>query len=144
MLLCSPFPIYIYQALAYHGNALGIPVTVVMPVNAPLTKISRSKGFGATVITHGAHIGQCKEYALEEFPNLEYINGKPFSLPLSHVLLTSASFPRMRYGLVVFSLSLSLSLVALSLSLSHLYISQPQSQTLNLSANQEDDQLHNP
>jgi len=62
-------------ALAYHGNALDIPVTVVMPVNAPLTKISRSKGFGATVITHGAHIGQSKEYAMEEYGHLEYING---------------------------------------------------------------------
>ena len=64
------------KALAYHGNALDISVTVVMPVNAPLTKISRSKGFGATVITHGAHIGQSKEYAMEEYGHLEYINGK--------------------------------------------------------------------
>jgi len=62
-------------ALAYHGKALGIPVTVVMPVNAPITKVSRSKGFGATVMTHGAHIGQSKEYAMEEFGHLEYING---------------------------------------------------------------------
>lgn len=64
------------KALAYHGKALGIPVTVVMPVNAPITKVSRSKGFGATVMTHGAHIGQSKEYAMEEFGHLEYINGE--------------------------------------------------------------------
>src|SRR3954468_8075978 len=39
--------------LAWHGRLLGIPVTVVMPRFAPLTKISRCRHFGATVVLHG-------------------------------------------------------------------------------------------
>ena len=31
------------QALAYHGGQLGIPVTVVMPVVAPIMKIENCK-----------------------------------------------------------------------------------------------------
>lgn len=45
-------------ALCYHGQQLGIPVTVVMPVIAPIMKISRCRTFGATVIVHGADIGE--------------------------------------------------------------------------------------
>ena len=41
------------QALAYHGGRLGIPVTVVMPENAPLTKVVNTRGFGARVIQSG-------------------------------------------------------------------------------------------
>src|SRR5260370_41972511 len=36
-------------ALAYHGQLLGIPVTVVMPKWAPLIKVSNCRGFGADV-----------------------------------------------------------------------------------------------
>ena len=41
------------QGLAYHGGRLGIPVTVVMPVNAPLTKVSNTRGYGARVLQSG-------------------------------------------------------------------------------------------
>src|SRR6476659_2500416 len=36
--------------LAYHGQLLRIPVTVVMPRFAPLTKVSNCQKFGATVV----------------------------------------------------------------------------------------------
>src|SRR5579875_2393325 len=36
--------------LAYHGQLLGIPVTVVMPQWAPLIKVSNCRSFGAEVI----------------------------------------------------------------------------------------------
>lgn len=36
-------------ALAYHGKRLGIPVTVVMPTIAPLTKVNRCGKYGAKV-----------------------------------------------------------------------------------------------
>src|ERR1700723_222828 len=39
--------------LAWHGRALKIPVTVVMPRFAPLVKVARCQQFGATVILHG-------------------------------------------------------------------------------------------
>ena len=39
--------------LAYHGQDLGIPVTVVMPTFAPLVKVSNCRSFAAEVILHG-------------------------------------------------------------------------------------------
>ena len=64
-------------ALASHGKQLGIPVTVVMPVYAPMIKVQNCRGFGANIILHGEHIGQCKEHAEElvQSQGLTYING---------------------------------------------------------------------
>src|SRR6476659_1798722 len=39
--------------LAYHGQLLHIPVTVVMPKWAPLIKVTNCKSFAANVILHG-------------------------------------------------------------------------------------------
>jgi len=39
--------------LAYHGQELGIPVTVVMPKFAPLIKVTNCRSFGAEVILGG-------------------------------------------------------------------------------------------
>ena len=61
-------------AMAYHGRDLGV-VTVVMPNNAPITKVSRCRTFGANIILHGEHIGEAREYAYAEHPELKYING---------------------------------------------------------------------
>lgn len=41
------------QAVAYHGMKLGIPVTVVMPKEAPIMKIQKCKDFKANVIVQG-------------------------------------------------------------------------------------------
>lgn len=62
-------------ALAWHGKDLGIPVTCVMPVNAPLTKVEKCRKFGANVVSYGNHIGEAKEYAQREYKDLKYING---------------------------------------------------------------------
>jgi threonine dehydratase len=74
-------------ALSWHGRSLGIPVTVFMPVVAPLTKlravlactrrskfwspsffcspqVERCKKFGAKVVIVGNHIGEAKDFAL--------------------------------------------------------------------------------
>ncbi|EGD77250.1 hypothetical protein PTSG_12710 [Salpingoeca rosetta] len=63
--------------LAYHGQDLGIPVTLVMPVFAPLTKVENCRSFGANVIISGAHIGESMVVAKEiaEKQGLQYING---------------------------------------------------------------------
>ena len=50
-------------ALAYHGQDLGVPVTVVMPTRAPMVKVDRCRQFGATILLHGEHIGEAKAYA---------------------------------------------------------------------------------
>lgn len=45
-------------ALSYHGQQLNIPVTVVMPVFAPLMKIGMCRSYGATVVLKGDNIGK--------------------------------------------------------------------------------------
>lgn len=64
-------------ALAYHGQQLGIPITVVMPTVAPLAKVDKCKRFGARIIIEGAHIGEAMAYAktMVESEGLTYING---------------------------------------------------------------------
>lgn len=63
--------------LAYHGQLLGIPVTVVMPRFAPLTKVSNCRRLRANVILHGKDIAEAQsraeEIAAEQ--GLAYING---------------------------------------------------------------------
>jgi threonine dehydratase len=56
---------------------LGVPVTVVMPVIAPLAKVDKCRKFGANVIIEGAHIGESKVYAegLVDKESLTYVNG---------------------------------------------------------------------
>jgi len=65
------------QALAYHGQQLGVPATVVMPTTAPLAKVDKCRKFGARVILKGEHIGEAKEHAEEMAANesLDYVNG---------------------------------------------------------------------
>lgn len=64
-------------ALSYHGQQLHIPVTVVMPVFAPLMKITLCRSFGATVILKGDNISKAKEYAMRHAREngLKYVNG---------------------------------------------------------------------
>lgn len=63
--------------LAYHASLLDIPVTVVMPHYAPLTKVSNCQSLGARVVLFGDDIGQARlkadELAADEA--LTYING---------------------------------------------------------------------
>ncbi|KAG5485824.1 hypothetical protein LSCM1_07237 [Leishmania martiniquensis] len=65
------------QALAYHGGILGIPVTMVMPVSAPIVKRENCKNFGANVILHGKDFGTAKEEAmrLAQEKGYTYVNG---------------------------------------------------------------------
>ena len=62
-------------ALSWHGTNLGIPVTVVMPNVAPMAKVDKCRRFGASVVIHGANIGEAKAFAQERFGGLRYING---------------------------------------------------------------------
>ena len=63
--------------LSYHGGLLNIPVTVVMPKIAPLTKITNCRHLGANVILEGANIEEARQAALKlvEQKGLRYING---------------------------------------------------------------------
>ena len=63
--------------LSYHGQLLGIPVTVVMPRFAPLMKVMNCRRLGATVVLHGSDLAEARlradEIAAEK--SLRYING---------------------------------------------------------------------
>src|ERR1700732_1782756 len=67
--------------LAWHGRALGIPVTVVMPRFAPLVKVARCRQFGATVVLHGDSFDEARKEGgrLAEERQLTYIH--PFDDP---------------------------------------------------------------
>lgn len=64
-------------ALALHGRRLGIPVTVVMPVHAPLVKQRRCRELGARVLNFGENIAEARQRAdeLVAQDRLTYING---------------------------------------------------------------------
>lgn len=50
--------------LAYHGQLLGVPVTVVMPKWAPLVKVANCRAFAAEVILHGEAYDEARTHAL--------------------------------------------------------------------------------
>jgi threonine dehydratase len=64
-------------ALAFHGGRLGIPVTVVMPTMAPLTKKKMCAELGANVIIFGDSFDRATEYARNygEENGMIYIHG---------------------------------------------------------------------
>lgn len=64
-------------ALAFHGRRLGIPVTVVMPVHAPMVKQRRCIELGARVLNAGATIADARQRAdeLVAAEGLTYVNG---------------------------------------------------------------------
>ncbi|RXG70654.1 L-threonine ammonia-lyase [Armadillidium vulgare] len=64
-------------ALSYHGQDLGIPVTVVMPLVAPIMKVQACRQYGANILVRGADIGECRDIALKmaKEQGLLYING---------------------------------------------------------------------
>jgi threonine dehydratase len=53
------------QAVAYHAARLGIDATIVMPETTPLVKVENTRGFGATVVLHGATLYESAERAAE-------------------------------------------------------------------------------
>nr|XP_022319368.1 uncharacterized protein LOC111122100 isoform X2 [Crassostrea virginica] len=64
-------------ALSYHGQCLDIPVTVVMPLIAPMMKVQACRSYGANVIIQGNDISESKVYAqkMGKEKGYIYING---------------------------------------------------------------------
>lgn len=65
------------QSMCYHGMDLNIPTTVVMPVVAPIMKVSQCKKYNATVVVQGRDIAESKRIAFRLAKNngLTYVNG---------------------------------------------------------------------
>ncbi|MFI4935367.1 MAG: threonine ammonia-lyase [Caulobacterales bacterium] len=51
------------QGLAYHGQRLGVPVTIVMPSGTPFVKVQQTRDFGAQVIIDGDSYDAAAQYA---------------------------------------------------------------------------------
>ena len=51
------------QGLAYHATRLGIQSQIVMPLQTPLVKVSRTQGYGGNVILHGVNYDEAYEEA---------------------------------------------------------------------------------
>lgn len=65
------------QAVAYHGMLLEIPVTVIMPIIAPIMKMQKCKEYKANVIMEGRDMNEAKKLAIKmsKEKGLTYING---------------------------------------------------------------------
>nr|XP_018902527.1 PREDICTED: uncharacterized protein LOC109034054 isoform X2 [Bemisia tabaci] len=65
------------QALSYHGQRLKIPVTVIMPIVAPIMKIQSCRNLGANVVVQGKNMKEAKLIAMKlaKERSLVYING---------------------------------------------------------------------
>ncbi|XP_041969334.1 L-threonine ammonia-lyase-like [Aricia agestis] len=65
------------QAVSYHATQLGMPSIVVMPVFAPLTKVTKCTGYGAKTILHGNGMPDAKHHAMliRSENGMLYING---------------------------------------------------------------------
>lgn len=53
------------QGVAIAAQVCDLPAFIVMPENAPLTKIERTRKYGATIVLHGASFHEAQAYALE-------------------------------------------------------------------------------
>ena len=53
------------QGLAYHGQRLGVPVTIVMPRGTPFVKVQQTRDFGAMVVIDGEGYDSASEQAMQ-------------------------------------------------------------------------------
>lgn len=53
------------QALAYHGQRLGVPTTIVMPRVTPNAKVAQTRVFQAEVILEGNQFDEARRYTLD-------------------------------------------------------------------------------
>ncbi|HXZ48140.1 MAG TPA: threo-3-hydroxy-L-aspartate ammonia-lyase [Usitatibacter sp.] len=57
------------QAVALAGRLLGIPATIVMPVDAPKVKVDATRGYGADVVLYDRAGGESREAVAERIAN---------------------------------------------------------------------------
>jgi len=69
------------QGLAYHGERLGVPVTIVMPRGTPQVKVQQTQEFGATVVVEGEGFDAAYERALILRDERELVFVHPFDDP---------------------------------------------------------------
>ena len=52
------------QGVAHHAQRMGLRAVIVMPVNTPMVKVERTRGFGAEVVLHGEGFDAARDHAL--------------------------------------------------------------------------------
>jgi threonine dehydratase len=69
------------QGVAYHAKRLGIPATIIMPLDTPFNKVQRTEAFGAKVVLFGKTFdeGVAETMRLAEAQNFTFIH--PFDDP---------------------------------------------------------------
>ena len=70
------------QAVAYHGQRLNIPVTIVMPMNTPFVKVENTRSHEAEVILHGESLAAAAAFAAETADRQGATFIHPFDDPL--------------------------------------------------------------
>jgi threonine dehydratase len=66
------------QALAYHGQRLGVPVTIVMPKATPTVKVEHTRRFGAEVVLEGETYDDAGEHAASIRRQFDLVLVHPF------------------------------------------------------------------
>lgn len=66
------------QGLAYHGQRLAVPVTIVMPKATPTVKVEHTRRFGAEVVLHGDSYDEAGEHAAAIRRQFDLILVHPF------------------------------------------------------------------
>ena len=69
------------QGVAYHAERLGIPATIVMPVNTPFNKVRHTRNFGARVILEGDNLTESMSHAYNLRDREGYTFIHPFDDP---------------------------------------------------------------
>jgi threonine dehydratase len=67
------------QGLAYHGQRLGVPVTIVMPKSTPFVKVEQTRSFGANVILEGESFDDSSAHALKVCAERDLVFVHPFN-----------------------------------------------------------------
>ncbi len=66
------------KSVAYHAKKMGILGTVVMPENAPIAKVERTRSLGASVILHGKTVLEARDFTLQLMKRNNYALVRPF------------------------------------------------------------------
>lgn len=69
------------QAIAYHGQRLGIPTTIVMPRTTPNAKVEATRVFNAQIILHGDQFDETLAFTLAAARDRDLCLVHPFDDP---------------------------------------------------------------
>lgn len=72
------------QGVAYHAKKMGISAVIVMPENTSITKVEKTRQYGASVILHGTNMTECRDFVMQLIKKHHYVLVHPFDDP--HVI----------------------------------------------------------